>query len=167
MARKSQVSPCCEHDLLRTTTTTDVAATAAADAGDTMTNNATKPTVAVTSTTTAYTITTPAAATTTTTTFISAAAAARSEIHKDVACCSEQILEAAVRTLTSHLTDYRRWIRHAGHCWRSRDKLISDILLRTPTHGHTSFDRIAETYIRQLCLDSGFRLFDLPSAMVD
>ena len=23
--------------------------------------------------------------------------------------------------------------RHAGHCWRSRDKLISDVLLWTPT----------------------------------
>ena len=25
-----------------------------------------------------------------------------------------------------------RWNRHAGHCWRSRDKLISDVLLWTP-----------------------------------
>ena len=28
-----------------------------------------------------------------------------------------------------------RWTRHAGHCWRSRDKLISDVLLWTPSHG--------------------------------
>ena len=27
-----------------------------------------------------------------------------------------------------------RRTRHAGHCWRSRDELISDVLLRTPTH---------------------------------
>ena len=27
-----------------------------------------------------------------------------------------------------------RRIRHAGHCWRSRDKLVSDVLLWTPTH---------------------------------
>ena len=26
-----------------------------------------------------------------------------------------------------------RWTRHAGHCWRSRDKLISDVLLWTPS----------------------------------
>ena len=26
-----------------------------------------------------------------------------------------------------------RGIRHAGHCWRSRDELISDVLLWTPT----------------------------------
>ena len=24
-----------------------------------------------------------------------------------------------------------RWTKHAGHCWRSRDELISDVLLRT------------------------------------
>ena len=28
-----------------------------------------------------------------------------------------------------------RQTRHAGHCWRSRDELISDILLWTPTYG--------------------------------
>ena len=25
-----------------------------------------------------------------------------------------------------------RWTRHTGHCWRSRDELISDVLLWTP-----------------------------------
>ena len=25
--------------------------------------------------------------------------------------------------------------RHAGHCWRSRDELISDVLLWTTTYG--------------------------------
>ena len=29
-----------------------------------------------------------------------------------------------------------RQTRYAGHCWRSKDKLISDVLLWTPTHGH-------------------------------
>ena len=28
-----------------------------------------------------------------------------------------------------------RRTRHAGHCWRSRDKLISDVLLWTPSQG--------------------------------
>ena len=28
-----------------------------------------------------------------------------------------------------------RWTRHAGHCWRSMDKLMSDVLLWTPSHG--------------------------------
>ena len=33
--------------------------------------------------------------------------------------------------------------RHVGHCWRSRDKLISDILLWTPSHGRAKAGRPA------------------------
>ena len=33
-----------------------------------------------------------------------------------------------------------RRTRHAGHCWRSRDELISDVLLWTPTHGRAKQD---------------------------
>ena len=33
-----------------------------------------------------------------------------------------------------------RQTRHAGHCWRSRDELISDVLLWTPKHGHAKQD---------------------------
>ena len=33
-----------------------------------------------------------------------------------------------------------------GYCWRSEDELKSDVLLWTPTHGHTSVDRQAKTY---------------------
>ena len=45
--------------------------------------------------------------------------------------------------------------RHAGHCWRSRDELISDVLLWTPTYGRTKAGRPARTYIQQLCEDTG------------
>ena len=44
-----------------------------------------------------------------------------------------------------------RRTRHAGHCWRSRDELISDVLLWTPTHGRAKAGRPARTYIQQLC----------------
>ena len=40
-----------------------------------------------------------------------------------------------------------RRIRHAGHCWRSRIELISDVLLWTPSHGRTKAGRPARTYI--------------------
>ena len=33
-----------------------------------------------------------------------------------------------------------RRARHAGHCWRSRDELIRDVLLWTPTHGRANQD---------------------------
>ena len=60
-----------------------------------------------------------------------------------------------------------RRTRHAGHCWRSRDELISDVLLRTPTHGRTKAGRPARTYIQQLCEDTGSCPEDLPEAMND
>ena len=41
--------------------------------------------------------------------------------------------------------------RHAGHCWRSRDKLISNVLQWNPTYGRAKAGRPARTYIQQLC----------------
>ena len=55
-----------------------------------------------------------------------------------------------------------RRTRHAGHCWRSRDELISDLLLRTPTYGWAKAGRPARTYIQQLCEDTGCSPEDLP-----
>ena len=60
-----------------------------------------------------------------------------------------------------------RRTRHAGHCWRSRDKLIRDVLLRTPTHGRAKAGRPAQTYIQQLCEDTGCCPEDLARAMND
>ena len=60
-----------------------------------------------------------------------------------------------------------RRTRHAGHCWRSRDELIRDVLLWTPTHGRAKAGRPARTYIQQLCEDTGCCLEDLPRAMND
>ena len=48
-----------------------------------------------------------------------------------------------------------RRTRHAGHCWRSKDELVSDILLWTPTYGRAKAGRPARTYIQQLCEDTG------------
>ena len=58
--------------------------------------------------------------------------------------------------LYGHLPPIRKTIkvrqsRHAGHCWRSRDELISDVLLWTPTYGR------AKTGRQQLCKDTGCR----------
>ena len=60
-----------------------------------------------------------------------------------------------------------RRTRHAGHCWRSRVELISDVLLWTPAHGQAKAGRPARTYIRQLCADMGCSPEDLPEAMND
>ena len=60
-----------------------------------------------------------------------------------------------------------RRTRHAGHCWRSRDELIRDVLLWFPTHGRAKAGRPARTYIQQLCEDTGCCPEDLPRAMND
>ena len=43
-----------------------------------------------------------------------------------------------------------RRTRHAGHCWRSRDELIRDVRLWTPTHGRAKAGRPARTYIQHV-----------------
>ena len=53
-----------------------------------------------------------------------------------------------------------RGTRRAGHCLRSRDELISDFLLWTPSYGWEKAGRPAQTYIQQLCEDT-------PEAMND
>ena len=40
-----------------------------------------------------------------------------------------------------------RRTRYEGHCWRSRDELISDVLLWTPTYGRAKAEWPARTYI--------------------
>ena len=61
-----------------------------------------------------------------------------------------------------------RRARHAGHCWRSKNELISDVLLWTPPpYGQAKAGRPARTYIQQLCEDTGCSPEDLPKAMND
>ena len=56
---------------------------------------------------------------------------------------------------------------HAVHCWRSKDKLINDVLFWTPIHRHTSVGRLAKIYIHQLCADTGCSLENLPEGTDD
>ena len=74
--------------------------------------------------------------------------------------------------LYSHLppitkTIQARWTRHARHCWRNRNELISDVLLWTPTYCRAKAGQPARTYIQQLCEDTGCSPEDLPEAMND
>ena len=60
-----------------------------------------------------------------------------------------------------------RRTRQAGYCRRSKDKLISDVLLWTPSHGQVDVGCPARTYLQQLCTDTGYSLGDLPEAIRD
>ena len=57
--------------------------------------------------------------------------------------------------------------RHAGHGWRSKDELISDVLRWTPSHGQAKAGRPARTNIQLLCVYAGCRLEDIPGAIDD
>ena len=60
-----------------------------------------------------------------------------------------------------------RRTRHTGHCWKSRDELISDILPWTHTYGRAKAVWPARTYIQQLCEDTGCSPENLPEVMND
>ena len=74
--------------------------------------------------------------------------------------------------LYGHLPPFKitiqvRRTRHTGHCWRSKDELIGDVLLWTPAYGQAKAGRPARTYIEQLCEDAGCSPEDLSEAMND
>ena len=67
--------------------------------------------------------------------------------------------------IISHVA--RRIREFAGHCWRSKDELVSDVLLWTPAYGQAKAGRPARTYIQQVCDDTGYNPEDLPEAIND
>ena len=96
----------------------------------------------------------------------------RLKLHKNVESSIEQVLATTphetptIRTLAPITKTIQvRRTRHAGHCWRSKDELISDVLLWTPTYGRAKAGGPIRTYIQQLCEDTGCNLEDLPEAM--
>ena len=60
-----------------------------------------------------------------------------------------------------------RRTKHAGHSYRSRDELIRDVLLLTPSYGLGKAGLPARTYIQHLCEDTGCGPEDLLEAMND
>ena len=59
-----------------------------------------------------------------------------------------------------------RRTRRGGNGWRRKDELISDVLLWTPSHGHSSRVRPARNY-QQHYLDTECSREDLPEAYED
>ena len=60
-----------------------------------------------------------------------------------------------------------RQTRNAGHCWRNKNELISNILLWTLTHRHTYAGWSTKTYIHQLHANTRCSLKDLPGGIND
>ena len=59
-------------------------------------------------------------------------------------------------------TIQNRRTRYEGHCRRSKDELISNVLLWTSSHG-----RATKIYLQQVYMDTRCSLEDLPEAMDD
>ena len=60
-----------------------------------------------------------------------------------------------------------RRTRHAGHCWRIRDELRSNVLLWIPTYAREKAGGAARIYIQKLCDGKGCSPEDLTEAMKD
>ena len=60
-----------------------------------------------------------------------------------------------------------RRTKYAGHCLRSRDELISDVHMWTPSHGWAKAGRPARTYTQQLCADTEYSPEDVLEAVDD
>ena len=91
--------------------------------------------------------------------------------------CLSQILQSThIHTHTEQLYGHMppiwqtiqvKWTIHWRHYWRRKYEHIRDVLLWTPTHGHTSVDRPTNTYVHYLLADNGCSQKDLPEAMDD
>ena len=79
--------------------------------------------------------------------------------------CKQHATKQLYRPLI--LQNHPAKIRHTKHCGRSRSKLISHILLWTPTHGHTNVVWPGKTDIHHYCVDTGCHLEDKSGVMVD
>ena len=60
-----------------------------------------------------------------------------------------------------------RQTRYVEHCWRGKDELVSDVLLWIPSYGRAKAVRLPQTFIQQLCADTGCSPGDQSKAMDD
>ena len=58
-------------------------------------------------------------------------------------------------------------LRISGHCWRSKNEVVSDVLLRLPIHRRRSRGRPAKTFVDQIMEDTSCNYEELPNAMMN
>jgi len=78
---------------------------------------------------------------------------------------SKRELYGNLLPISTTLKDRR--LRFAGHCHRSKDELVSDLILWQPKHGKRTPGRPSRTFIDQLADDIGCARDDLPALMND
>lgn len=78
---------------------------------------------------------------------------------------TRQRLYGTLPTLSSTIRE--RCLRFAGHCGRTKEELVSSMLLWTPKHGYTKVGRPSKTYIQLIAQDPGCKTEELKSLMQD
>ena len=78
---------------------------------------------------------------------------------------TKNFLYAPLPPLTQTIIERR--LRFAGHCWRAKQEIISDVLFWQPRHGKRNRGRPERTYIDQLCADAELPVEELKVAMMD
>ena len=78
---------------------------------------------------------------------------------------TKQLLYGPLPPISQTIKERRA--RFAGHCWRSKAEIISDVLLWAPKHGNSSQGGRRKNYIKQLCDDAECHPDDLPNMMSD
>ena len=58
-------------------------------------------------------------------------------------------------------------MKFVGHCWRSKEQILSQLLLWQPAHGSRPRRRPTKSCMDQLETDTGLGLDNLPTAMED
>ena len=78
---------------------------------------------------------------------------------------TNEILYNGIPKISATTKEHR--MKFAGHCWRSKNELASDLLLWYPNHRKRSRGRPAKTYIDQISSDTGCEREELSNAMQD
>ena len=76
---------------------------------------------------------------------------------------SNNELHGNIPKITNTIKEHR--MRFSGHCWRSREEMISEVLLWEPLHGQRKPGRPNKTYTAQLREDSGCTTDELKMLM--
>ena len=76
---------------------------------------------------------------------------------------TKQRLYGKLKSVSSSIKERR--LRFAGHCYRSKKELVSNVILWQPKHGKTSVGRPRKTYYQQIAEDANCEVEDLHTLM--
>ena len=69
---------------------------------------------------------------------------------------SNKDLYGKILNITDTISEQR--LLFSGHCWRSKNEVVSDVLLWLPIHGRRYRGRSAKTFVDQLMEDTSCKL---------